>query len=154
MKEKKYMSLFGWLSSANNKLDEKETDLRIRDGGVREREMILDAKENTQSLRDSELKTRESIQEDYQVGRVNKKIELSKLDAHIEYKKKLSELINGQHAEILKLTETKFTAIIAEKDKSLSEIRDILKVMAAKIPEINLNNISVIPTQPPVKKGE
>ena len=80
------------------------------------------------------------------------KRELAVLEAQVTYKTQLKEALKDQHAEVLTLTQEKYQGIIAEKDNTIETLGEILKVMAAKIPEINLNNISVIPTLPKEEK--
>ena len=150
------MPIFGWLNKSCGKacckgrerLDDREENLDSRERGIKERGIELSAKESTQVLVDDERLEREKIQSEHATGMADMKREIAILDIQVEHKKKLKEELKDQHAEILKFSQEKYQGIIAEKDNTIETLGEIVKVMAAKIPEINLNNISVIPTLP------
>jgi len=132
-----------WLKKLLN-LQARESEIEGNENNIKQRRLMLEAKERTQAERDSEQTSREGSNKRWAVDQAYEIVKLEKLKIEVELRKELLEATKGINDKVAEITKDKYDTIIAEKDKSNEELRDILKVVVAKIPEVNINNIGVI----------
>lgn len=125
----------------HKRIGNREEELERRNKELTIRESLLSLVEEKAKAIGDQANWKADLREEYNSNKLDLVRDLTSLEADVKNKKELLALSEASNAKELEVRKATYELMIAEKDKTIDLLRDQLKILTAKLTEINISDV-------------